>query len=82
MSDWNYIDDKLPLTNGTYLCVARVSTKTTRVNHVFLNDWDNKRKAFTYDLNRQDKKVGSEEERIYAWLPYKQPPNPRPTILK
>lgn len=81
ISDWHYIDDNKPQKSGRYLVVARVYTTNGKLNHVFLNNWDNRKQSFTYDLNRKEKRVGADEERIYAWLPYKRPPHPKPIIL-
>lgn len=75
MSDWHYIDEHKPQKAGKYLVVARVYGGSGKINYVFLNEWDSKRKSFTDDLNRTEK-------RIYAWLPYKQPPHPQPHIIK
>lgn len=82
MSDWHYIDDQTPQQAGKYLVVARVYGRNSKINYVFLNDWDNKQQAFTYDIARAERGIGTDDERIYAWLPYKQPPHPKPIILK
>lgn len=82
MSDWHYIDDHKPQKAGKYLVVARVYGRNSKINYVFLNDWDSKQQAFTYDIARAERGIGTDGERIYAWLPYKQPPHPQPHIIK
>ncbi|EER47558.1 hypothetical protein AM305_07753 [Actinobacillus minor NM305] len=80
MADWIYIDEQKPEQSGKYLVVASVKEfqyKKTTLKYVFLNEWDNNAKSFTYDKQIAKRGRLKAEERIYAWLPYKQPPLPK-----
>ncbi|OOH89503.1 hypothetical protein BMT54_06310 [Pasteurellaceae bacterium 15-036681] len=82
MSDWQYISLSKPPKSGEYLVVARIPYKAKgKMNFVFLNEWDNDLQSFTYDIQRSEKPRMPEDEKIYAWLPFKQPPNPMPKVI-
>lgn len=80
MADWIYIDEQKPEQSGKYLVVASVkefACGKNRLRYVFLNEWDNNIKSFTYDKQLAKRGRLNAEERIYAWMPYKQPPLPK-----
>lgn len=75
--NWTYIDEKIPPKSGQYLVAIRIAGYKGQ-NFVTLNEFDLRKKSFTYDTNMRER---GDPTRVYAWAAYPTPPLHKSSIL-
>lgn len=77
IDDWNLYPQKRPIKGGQYLVVVTVKNESLGINRlVTLSNYDAMKHEFDFDARMKERESA---ERVYAWVPYKEPPPP-PTL--
>lgn len=75
-SEWIYCHYRYPRIKGKYLVAVRLAEKNA--NYILINEYDEKQKAFSFDLTMKEKGL---PDRVYAWQ-YIEPAPIHPDALK
>lgn len=61
-SEWIYCEYRYPRLSGKYLVAVRLAEKNA--NYILINEYDEKQKAFSFDLTMKERSL---PDRVYAW---------------